>query len=141
MSTYTLRLLMASIIILTSQAVVVAQPNAAATQPIPDNLRVPEGNILYQKASAVGTQNYVCVPGTNGPAWKFLGPQATLFVTFPWFQGEVRQQVATHFLSANPAEAGTARPTWQHSLDTSSVWGKALATSTVPAFVAEGAIP
>ena len=141
MFAYIPRLLTASFIFLTSHMVVAAQTKAATTQPIPDNLRVPEGNVIFLKAFATGTQNYVCVPGANGPAWKFLGPQATLFVTLPWFQGEIRQQVATHFLSANPAEAGAARPTWQHSFDTSSVWAKALATSTDPAFVAEGAIP
>jgi hypothetical protein len=93
------------------------------------------------KASASGTQNYVCVPGQNGPAWKFLGPQATLFVTFPWINGEGRQQITTHFLSANPAEAGKARPTWQHSLDSSAVWGNVKEISSDPAFVAPGAIP
>jgi hypothetical protein len=93
------------------------------------------------KGQASGTQNYVCVPGAAGPGWKFLGPQATLFLTLPGIRGEIIQQIATHFLSANPAESGTARPTWQHSIDTSTVWGKAIATSTDPAFVAPGAIP
>src|SRR5262249_1173941 len=45
------------------------------------------------------------------------------------------------FLSANPDESGTPRPTWQHSRDTSSVWGKAIANSGDPNFVAPGAIP
>lgn len=109
--------------------------------PIPQDLRAPAGNIPYLKGSATGTQNYVCLPGPTGPAWRFPGPQATLFITFPWFSGEVRQQITTHYLSANPAEAGTPRATWQHSLDTSTVWGKAIATSSDPEFVAQGAIP
>jgi hypothetical protein len=33
-----------------------------------------------------------------------------------------------------------ARPTWQSSVDTSAVWGKAIASSIDPAFVAPGAI-
>lgn len=112
-----------------------------ATAGVPPNLRVPDGNVFYLKASAVGTQNYICSPGASGAAWKLMGPQATLFITFPWFGGQARQQIATHYLSANPAEGGTARPTWQHSLDTSAVWGKAIASSTDPLFVAPGSIP
>ena len=54
---------------------------------------------------------------------------------------DARMQIATHFLSANPAEGGIARPTWQASFDTSAVWGKAIADSTDPMFVAAGAIP
>lgn len=108
---------------------------------VPANLQVPEGHVLFLKAHASGTQNYVCVPGANGPAWKFLGPQATLFVPVLWLQGEAGLQLTTHYLSANPMEAGTARPTWQSSSDSSTVWGKAAADSTDPRFVAAGAIP
>jgi len=108
---------------------------------VPSNLQVPAGNTTYLKTHAIGTQNYVCLPGASGPVWKFLGPQATLFVTFPWIQGEATWQAATHFLSSNPSEGGTARPTWQSSLDTSAVWGKAIADSADPKFVAPGAIP
>ncbi|MEP7367466.1 MAG: DUF3455 domain-containing protein, partial [Acidobacteriota bacterium] len=103
---------------------------------VPAKLEVPAGNVPYLKAQATGTQNYVCLPvilGTPGapvPTWKFQGPQATLFIKYPWMQGEAVWQVATHFLSANPDEKGTARPTWQSSFDTSVVWGKAVADST-----------
>ncbi|MBL8294742.1 MAG: DUF3455 domain-containing protein [Bryobacterales bacterium] len=119
------------------------QPATAALKApvVPENLQVPAGNALYLKTHAVGTQNYVCMPGTAGPTWKFLGPQATLFVTTPWVRGEIRWQVATHFLSSNPAEGGTARPTWQSSFDTSTVWGKAIADSNDPRYVAAGSIP
>jgi uncharacterized protein DUF3455 len=56
------------------------------------------------------------------------------------------EQIITHFLSPNvspisPEISGTLRATWQDSKDTSSVWAKAMATSTDPAFVAPGAIP
>src|SRR5262249_24220610 len=46
-----------------------------------------------------------------------------------------------HFLSANPAEHGTPRATWQHSRDTSTNWALAIASSTDANFVAAGAIP
>ena len=61
-------------------------------------------------------------------------PQATLF-------DDAGRQTMTHYLSPNPDEGGTARATWQHSRDTSAVWGLASASSTDPAFVAPGAIP
>lgn len=120
--------------------------NMAATAPprVPDNLRVPAGNTAYLKAHAVGTQNYVCLPSSpGGPlAWKFQGPQATLFLPVRWINGEIRQQIATHYLSPNPGEAGMpARATWQSSIDTSAVWAKKTAESADPAYVAPGAIP
>jgi hypothetical protein len=93
------------------------------------------------KGSATGTQNYVCLPSATGYAWKLFGPQATLFLTFKIFNTEARQQIITHFLSSNPDENGTARPTWQSSLDTSAVWGKARPPVTDPNYVAPGAIP
>ncbi len=108
---------------------------------VPSNLQVPAGNTAYLKANAEGTQNYICLPSASGPKWSFLGPQATLFVKFPWINGEGTWQVTTHFLSSNPAESGTARPTWQSSHDSSTVWGKAAASSTDPKYVAAGAIP
>jgi hypothetical protein len=112
-----------------------------AVPPMPDSIQVPSGNTLFLKAQATGTQNYICAPSPTGFAWKFFGPQATLFVTIKWFSGDIRQQVTTHFLSPNPAEGGLARATWQGSLDTSAVWGKAIAQSNDPNFVAPGAIP
>lgn len=117
-----------------------AQPGAAPlleVPPVPSNLEVPAGHSVFFHGYAVGTQNYICLPGGSGVAWKFLGPQATLFQTD---QGDLHQ-VATHFLSDNPDEIDTLRPTWQHSADTSRVWGQARASSTNPAFVEAGAIP
>lgn len=109
--------------------------------PAPANIQVPEGNVAFLKAHAIGTQNYICAPSDSGFAWKFFGPQATLFLTIKWFQGDIRQQVATHFLSPNPVENGMPRATWQASLDSSIVWGKAIAQSSDSNFVAPGAIP
>ncbi|MBC8164311.1 MAG: DUF3455 domain-containing protein [Bryobacteraceae bacterium] len=109
---------------------------------VPHDIEAPAGNTAFLKAYATGTQNYICLPSASGLAWKFQGPQATLFYTFRWLNGEVRQQIATHFLSPSPTEAGTpARATWQHSLDTSAAWAKKIAETSDPNFVAPGAIP
>jgi len=101
---------------------------------VPANLEVEHGNTPFLLGHAVGTQNYICMLAPKGFAWTFFGPQATLF-------DDDRQQLTTHFLSANPDENGTLRATWQHSEDTSAVWAKAVATSTDPAYVEPGAIP
>jgi hypothetical protein len=86
----------------------------------------------------LGTQNYVCLPLKKGSHWVFLGPQATLFRTVG---GSITDQITTHFLSANPVEGGTARPTWQDSFDSSRVWGRVRASSIDPSYVEAGAIP
>ena len=104
--------------------------------PVPANLQVPVGYRAFLEGHAVGTQNYICLPSGATFAWAFFGPQATLF-------HDDDQQIMTHFLSANPDEAGLARATWQHSRDTSSVWAFATpaTTSTDSRYVAPGAIP
>src|SRR6185503_20082704 len=87
----------------------IGMPAAAQTIMPPDapaSIKPPAGNVAFLKGSAVGTQNYVCLPTTGGLAWKFHGPQATLFMTIKWINGDIRQQIATHFLSPNPVEAG-----------------------------------
>lgn len=103
---------------------------------VPANLEVPDGYHVDRIAYAAGTQNQICLPGASetGLVWSFLGPQATLF-------DRHGAQVATHYLSGNPEEDGTARPTWQHSRDTSAVWAKPVASSTDPEFVEAGAVP
>jgi hypothetical protein len=104
---------------------------------VPSDLVVPAGHVLFAKGSAVGTQNYMCLPATGGGvAWKFFAPEATLFVPVVG----LHPQLATHFLSANPDEDGLARPTWQHSIDSSKVWGKLYKSSTDPNYVEPGAI-
>ena len=102
--------------------------------PVPANIQVPAGNKAFLGGHAVGTQDYICLPSGSGFAWIFFGPQATLFK-------DDDKQVITHFLSSNPFESGTPRATWQHSGDTSTVWGLAIDSSSDPAFVAPGAIP
>ena len=98
---------------------------------------VPEGATPYLRTHAVGTQNYVCVATGSGLAWRFVGPQATLFVSLVGFQ----QQATTHFLSPNPEEAGLARATWQGSFDSSRVWARAMQIVDDPAIVGAGNIP
>ena len=101
---------------------------------VPANLVVEAGHRAFFMAHALGTQNYMCLPGTSGLAWTPIGPQATLF-------DDDGKQVATHFLSLNPVESGVARATWQHSRDTSATWALAIQPSTDPKYVQPGAIP
>lgn len=113
-------------------------PSRRSVLAVPANIEAPAGYSVFFKAHAVGTQNYVCLPNASGVSWTFVAPEATLFQTF---RGELSQQMATHFLSANAAESGLPRPTWQHSFDSSRVWARMLASSTDPSFVEPGAIP
>jgi hypothetical protein len=108
---------------------------------IPPELQVPPRHTLQFRTRAAGTQNYMCVSGETGPAWRFAGPHATLFVPMPWSRGEAVLQLMTHFLSPNPAEGGTPRPAWQSSHDSGMVWGKAIASSSDPRYVAPESIP
>lgn len=124
-------------------ALALALPVAASAQnggrivvpEVPSNLTVEEGNIPYLQTRAYGTQNYICMPTATGMAWKFLGPQATLYPE------NAPLQIATHFLSPNPEEQGTPRPTWLHSQDGSAVWARVVQPSTDSNYVAPGAIP
>ena len=100
---------------------------------VPNEIRVPPGNEAFLKGHGVGTQNYICLPSDDGFAFKLFTPEATLFDGF-------KKQIITHFFSPNPAEDGKIRVTWQHSTDTSIVWGGTAIPSTDPKFVAEDAI-
>ena len=102
--------------------------------PVPFDFQSPAGLRPFFVGHAVGTQNYVCLPAGASYGWSLFGPQATLF-------NDRGEQVATHYLSANPDEAGTPRATWQHSKDTSAVWAQAAAILTDAAYVEPGAIP
>ena len=123
----------------------VSYPAAETAKPkievpdVPGDLVVPEGHEPFLVGQATGTQNYICMPAPTGVAWKFLGPQATLFL--PAHGGHPQQQITTHFLSANPEQGGTARATWQHSFDSSRVWAAADRIYTESDYVAPGAIP
>jgi hypothetical protein len=102
--------------------------------PVPQSIQVPAGNVAVLKGHAVGTQNYVCLPSTNGYAWTLFTPQATLFN-----RGD--KQIVAHFFSPNPVGTGIL-PTWQHSRDSSAVWASAAAPPSFdPAYVAPGAVP
>ena len=118
--------------------VLLQQPTRAATDtppPVPTNIQVPAGNKLFLVGRAIGTQNYVCLPSGDGFKFVLFTPQATLFSD--------SKQVTTHYFSPNPDEGGTIRATWQHSRDTSTVWGEVKLgnSSDDPAYVAPGAIP
>jgi hypothetical protein len=113
---------------------------------VPSEIRVQAGNKAFLEGHGVGTQNYICLPCPNattpaascsdasGFAWLLFTPEATLFA-------DQDKSVTTHFFSPNPSENGTIRATWQHSRDTSIVWGGRAIPSTDPTFVARGAIP
>lgn len=100
---------------------------------VPTAIQAPAGNRPFLVGYATGTQNYICLPQGAGFAWTLFGPQATLF-------NDEAVQNMTHFLSPNPDEGGALRPTWQHSRDTSAVWGVRMEGSSDPAFVEPGAI-
>jgi hypothetical protein len=119
-------------------AFTLALPQAAQAQvvtppPVPPGLEVPAGNELYLLGHATGTQNYQCQPvdSLGRVAWTLFTPEATLF-------GEQGEQLTTHFFSPNPFEPtpgqfaiGLVRATWQDSRDTSTFWGRAIASVTV----------
>ena len=121
--------------------IAVALPQAAhadsvAPPPVPANLEVQAGNEAFLVGHAVGTQNYVCLPAPRigQVAWVLFTPQATLL-------DDDGEQITTHFFSPNPSESGIVRAAWQDSRDTSSVWGRDIASSSDPNFVTPGAIP
>jgi hypothetical protein len=121
-------------------AMSVALPRAAHADPItpppvPPNIQVAEGHRASFVGHAFGTQNYICLPSSTSPtgfAWTLFGPQANLF-------NDAGRQVMTHFSSANAEEVDDpVRPVWQHSKDTSAVWGKMVLNGSV---AVPGAIP
>jgi hypothetical protein len=106
-----------------------------AVPPLPPDLdEVPAPNEVVFVGHAIGTQNYVCLPSGSSVAWTLFTPQATLFRRHG-------QQLTTHFFSPNPEESGTpVRAAWQHSRDSSTVWGRVTDSSSDANFVAPGAI-
>lgn len=113
------------------------QPTRAAGDtppPVAAAVRVPAENKLFFVGHATGTQNYVCLPAGTGVKFALFTPQATLFSD--------GKQSATHYFSPNQEEGGTIRATWQHSRDSSTVWGEVKPgnSSSDPAFVEPGAI-
>jgi hypothetical protein len=102
--------------------------------PVPHNIEVPAGNTAFLEGHGVGTQNYICLPSDTGFQFILFTPQATLF-------NDLKEQVTTHYFSPNPDEDSKIRVTWQHSGDTSTVWGKVIASSSNSGFVDKDAIP
>ena len=132
MKTYTSVLILAAVIALPQGAH--AQREAGVVPPpVPERIRVGPGYKPYLAAHAVGTQGYVCVAVGSVFSWTAFGPQATLF-------DELGQQILTHFLSPTPYSL-LPNPTWQHSGDSSVVWGQVLKSSSDANFVAPNAIP
>jgi hypothetical protein len=123
-------------------AIALAAPQAARAkrpQPIvppsvPGDLELsPDEFTPFFAAHAVGTQGYVCVTVGGVYKWVPFGPQATLF-------DNEGGQVITHFLSPAPYTF-VPSPTWQHSRDSSVVWGSVLKMSSDANYVAPNAIP
>src|ERR1700704_2590872 len=133
-----------------------ARADRVTPPPVPRNIAVPPGNKVFLEGHGVGTQNYVCAPSPSSPsgvAYALFTPEATLF-------SDDFKEVTTHFFSPNPFEVNTnpavvadgpIRATWQHSRDTSTVWGKVRPadprvpgdlgdSSSDPNFVKQGAI-
>jgi hypothetical protein len=109
--------------------------NSVTLPPMPDKLVVEAGNVPYLVGHAVGTQNYICLPAGPGFAWTLFTPEATLF-------DDDDKQIITHFFSVNPdpKDGGAIRATWL-SKDSSTIWAKAIQSSTDAPFVAKDAIP
>jgi uncharacterized protein DUF3455 len=105
-------------------------PNRLVPPAVPQGLEMEAGWNPFFLAHAVGTQNYICVPGGE---WVFIGPQATGF-------DDDDEQVLTHFHSKNPERLDAIHATWQHSRDTSAVWATRFRGSSDPAYVAPDAI-
>jgi len=145
----TSRILLAACATALAVAFTVALPQPAyaddvAPPPVPANIKVPAGSEVFLVGHGVGTQNYVCLPSGTGVAFTLFTPQATLF-------SDDGKQITTHFFSPNAFEqntnpavsaAGMIRATWQHSRDTSTVWGQVKPgnSSSDPGFVAPNAI-
>jgi hypothetical protein len=93
---------------------------------VPNDIQVPAEAELFLIGHAVGTQNYVCVPSGAGFVFNLFTPEATLF-------NDDAQQIITHFFSPNPnpKDGGAIRATWEHSRDTSTVWGAVTGQVTV----------
>jgi hypothetical protein len=115
-----------------------ALPRIAGAQPptpppVPGEIEVPPGYKPFLAFHGVGTQGYVCVAVGAAYSWAPFGPQATLF------NGDEEQRL-THFLSPTPYSL-LPNPTFQHSRDSSAVWGQLVRSSSDPDYVASDAIP
>ena len=132
MKNYVAAMMLAATVTLPQAVRAEAETRLSAPQ-VPAAIEVPSGYKPFLVAHAVGTQGYVCVANGSAFRWATFGPQATLFNA----DGE---QILTHFLSSTPYSL-LPNPAWQHSRDSSIVWGQVVNSSSDPVFVAPGAIP
>jgi hypothetical protein len=89
----------------------------AAVPGIPDELKVPAGQVLSLETHATGVQIYECQAGKDDPthfAWTFKAPQAELF-------DSAGKKIAKHY----------AGPTWEAN-DGSKVIGELVAKNSGP---------
>lgn len=102
---------------------------------VPGDIVVDEAFMPFLRGHAIGTQNYICAPAPtqSGRDWVFIGPQATVF-------NGAMQQILTHFPSKNPDRQDAIQATWQHSRDSSAVWGNRVRGSSDSNYVQPGAI-
>jgi hypothetical protein len=82
---------------------------------VPDVIKVPSGHVPFLLGHATGTQNYACQRSSNGFAWTFVAPSATLF-------DDNGKEIMTHY----------AGPTWE-AKDGSKVVGARVDGVTVSA--------
>jgi hypothetical protein len=102
------------VLAMTTAPEVAAQPAPAA---IPDNLKVPEQNVLLFEAYAVGVQIYVCAPKADDPnafAWTLKAPEAEL-------RNDDGEKIGKHY----------AGPSWEAN-DGSKVVGAAMESAKAP---------
>jgi hypothetical protein len=115
-------ILMACLMVAAVAAVPVVGAQSGAMV-IPDNLKVPSGNVLLFKTFASGTQIYTCAARTDDPnafAWTFKAPDAELW-------NDASEKLGTHY----------AGPTWEGN-DGSSVVAEVASRADAPN---PGAIP
>ena len=98
--------------------------------PVPEDIRVPDGNEAYLLGHATGTQNYVCLPCDATKANCPLGVRFTLFTPQATLFDDNGDQLTTHFFSPTPQDAAI-RATWEDSRDTSTVWASLVKGVTV----------
>ena len=100
-------------------ALIVTPVVGAQTAPmaVPDNLKVPEQNVMLLEAYASGAQIYVCKARADDPntfEWTFKAPEAEL-------RNDAGEKIGKHY----------AGPTWEGN-DGSKVMGEAVANAKAP---------
>jgi Protein of unknown function (DUF3455) len=95
-----------------------AYSSVTGPQDIPDNLKVPSGNVLLLRAYGKGVQKYTCTASATGPKFSAPVPHAILLKD----DRDEGDLVAIHF----------GGPTWE-ALDGSSVVGDKDTVQSAPA--------